>query len=97
MGLSARWREAYGLMLLQIVYFAAVREAVGIDGEPVEVETGTQIAELIDRMSRQSERHAAAFLDCAKLRFALDQKIVRAHAILDGANELAIFPPVTGG
>jgi sulfur-carrier protein len=83
--------------MLRIVYFARVREAVGVDGEQVEVEAGTGIAELIDRLARQSERHAAAFSDRNKLRFALDQKMVRAGALLDGAKELAIFPPVTGG
>ena len=84
-------------MLVQIVYFAKVREAVGVNGEQVEVEAGTGIAELIDRLARQSERHAVAFADRSKLRFALDQKMVRADALLDGAKELAIFPPVTGG
>jgi molybdopterin synthase sulfur carrier subunit len=84
-------------MLLQIVYFARVREAVGVDGEQVEVEAGANIAKLIDRLARESERHAAAFSDRTKLRFALDQKMVRADAVLDGAKELAIFPPVTGG
>ena len=83
--------------MIQIVYFARVREAVGIDGEHVEVEPGTSIAALIDQLARDSERHAAAFLDRTKLRFALDQKMVRADAGLDAAKELAIFPPVTGG
>lgn len=84
-------------MRLQIVYFARVREAVGVDGEQVEVEAGTDISELIDRLASQSDRHTAAFADRAKLRFALDQKMVRAGASLDDAKELAIFPPVTGG
>ena len=84
-------------MLLQIVYCARVREAVGVDGEQVEVEAGTSIADLIDKLASQSDRHATAFSDRCKLRFALDQKMVRADALLGGAKELAIFPPVTGG
>ena len=84
-------------MRLQIVYFAKVREAVGVDGEQVDVEDGINIAKLINRLANQSDRHAAAFLDRTKLRFALDQKMVRADALLDDAKELAIFPPVTGG
>ena len=83
--------------MIQIVYFAKVREAVGFEGEQVEVEAGTSIAALIDGLAKQSERHAAAFLDRTKLRFALDQKMVRADDVLDDAKELAIFPPVTGG
>jgi sulfur-carrier protein len=84
-------------MLLQIVYFARVREAVSIDGEQVEVEAGTSIVALIDQLASQNGRYAAAFSDRSKLRFALDQKMVRADAMLDDAKELAIFPPVTGG
>ena len=83
--------------MIQIVYFAKVREAVGSDGEQVEVTLGTTITALIDRLAVQSERHTSAFSDRSKLRFALDQKMVRADALLDGAEELAIFPPVTGG
>lgn len=83
--------------MIQIVYFARVREAVGVDGEQVDVEAGTSIAKLIDLLANLSERHAAAFSDRSTLRFAIDQKMVRADAVLDDAQELAIFPPVTGG
>ena len=83
--------------MVRIVYFARVREAIGVDGEQVEVEAGTTIAELIDRMASQSDRHTAAFADRSKLRFALDQNMVRVDAVLDSEKELAIFPPVTGG
>jgi sulfur-carrier protein len=82
---------------MQVVYFARVREAVGVDGEQVDVEAGTTISALLDRMSAHSERHAAAFLNRDKLRFALDHNMVQADAILGSATELAIFPPVTGG
>ena len=83
--------------MIQIVYFARVREAVGVDGEQVDVEAGTSIAKLIDLLANLSERHAAAFSDRSTLRFAIDQKMVRADAVLDDAQELAMFPPVTGG
>ena len=97
LGLFARWREAYGLMRLHIVYFARVREAVGVDSEQVAVEAGTSIAKLIEGLAAKSDRHAAILSRRSKLRFALDQKMVRADALLNGATELAIFPPVTGG
>ncbi len=83
--------------MIQIVYFARVRETLGMDGELFAAERGTKIAELIDQLAGQSERHAAAFSDRSKLRFALDHTMVHADAVLNGAIELAIFPPVTGG
>jgi sulfur-carrier protein len=80
-----------------MVYFARVREAVGFDGEEREVAPGTTIATLIDEMAGENSRYADAFADRSKLRFALDQQIVRSDVLLAGAHELAIFPPVTGG
>jgi molybdopterin synthase sulfur carrier subunit len=82
---------------MRLVYFARVREAIGLDGEQRDVTLGTSVAALIDELAAQSSRHADAFADRSKLRFAVDQKMVREDALLDGAEELAIFPPVTGG
>jgi len=45
----------------------------------------------------QSQGHAVALDDLSRLRFALDQNMVTADALLVDGEELAIFPPVTGG
>ncbi len=83
--------------MLRIIYFARVREAIGIDGEERDVATGTTIGALVDALAAEHSRYAEAFADRGKLRFALDQTMAHANAVLDGASELAIFPPVTGG
>jgi sulfur-carrier protein len=81
-----------------LVYFARVREAVGVDSEekalPDDVLT---VADCIDWLSGESAQYAAAFADRDRLRFALDQQMVWEGTALEGAKELAIFPPVTGG
>jgi sulfur-carrier protein len=83
---------------VKIVYFAAVREAIGIDGEEYTLpEHITSIADCLDWLTEQDEHYRAAFANRAKLRFALDQRMAKPDAILAGAGELAIFPPVTGG
>lgn len=83
---------------MRLVYFARVREAVGTDAEehalPAEVAT---VGDCIAWLATKSGSHAAAFADRSRLRFALDQQMVGEEASLDGAQELAIFPPVTGG
>lgn len=83
---------------MKLLYFASVREAVGVSSEeyvfPQELRS---VAEALDWLSGQSEEHAAAFRDHAKLRFALDQNMATADTLIGDANELAIFPPVTGG
>jgi molybdopterin synthase sulfur carrier subunit len=83
---------------MQLVYFARVREAIGIDAEerdlPKEVQT---VGDCIVWLASESEKYATAFADPSRLRFALDQQMVWEETLLEGAAELAIFPPVTGG
>jgi sulfur-carrier protein len=83
---------------LKLIYFARVREAVGVDAEERELPDGVHsVADCLAWLVSQNEHYATAFRDRSRLRFALDQQMVGEHALLDGAAELAIFPPVTGG
>ena len=85
-------------MPLQVLYFASVREAVGLDGESVDPPGGVaSIADLVDWLAARDAAHAAAFADRSRLRAALDQRFVPLDAPLGSARELALFPPVTGG
>lgn len=83
---------------LNMVYFAWVKERLGRAEErlelPVEVEA---ISDLIDFLSEQATEYKEVFADLTKLRFALDQEFVSLDGIIGNAEELAIFPPVTGG
>ncbi|MBR7708712.1 molybdopterin converting factor subunit 1 [Microvirga sp. SRT01] len=83
---------------MRVLYFAWVREAVGIGQEdvtpPAEVAT---VAGLIDWLAGRSDGHARAFADRGRLRCAVDQAFVALDAPIAGAREIAIFPPVTGG
>lgn len=83
---------------LTILYFAWVRERIGIDGETVaRPPAGTTIAALLDQLARADAGHADAFRERGKLRAALDQQFAPLDAEIGAARELAIFPPVTGG
>jgi sulfur-carrier protein len=82
---------------MRIVYFAKVREAVGMEGEERAPKNGMTIAQLLDQLTGEAPHYAQAFTDRQSLRFALDQTMVTSDATLADARELAIFPPVTGG
>jgi sulfur-carrier protein len=85
-------------MAIDMLYFAWVREAVGVGAERVDPPAeATTVAALIDWLAERSDGHAAAFADRAKLRAAVDQQFVTHDAPIAGAREIAIFPPVTGG
>ena len=85
-------------MELDILYFAWVRERVGVAEEridlPAEVSTPLDLAYWL---AARGGGYAEAFADPARLRCALDQDIVPLTADLANAAEIAFFPPVTGG
>lgn len=83
---------------MKLVYFASVREAIGLSYEEREVPNDLRtVGDLVAWLAGQSEEYASALNDRSRLRFALDQNMVAADALLGGGQELAIFPPVTGG
>lgn len=83
-------------MNVQVRYFASLREALGA-GEPVEMAPGSTLAALRDSLIERSPRHAEALSRGRLLRCALDQRLCGEEAVIDGAAEVAFFPPVTGG
>ena len=83
-------------MTLEVLYFAWLRERIGLPRETVETEAATAGA-LMAELAQRSEGHRAAFADPAALRCAVDQVLCDADMPLDGAREVAFFPPMTGG
>ena len=82
--------------MMDIYYFAWVRERIGIPRETVETGAPT-VAALVEELCAREERYAAAFADISALRVALDQELSDFDAPLDGVREVAFFPPMTGG
>ena len=82
--------------MIDILYFAWVRERIGLPRETVETAAET-VADLISELSAREERYALAFSDLASLRVALDQELSDFDAPLKGVREVAFFPPMTGG
>ncbi|WP_282182442.1 molybdopterin converting factor subunit 1 [Aliiroseovarius marinus] len=82
--------------MIDVMYFAWVRERIGEPRERVETSAAT-VAELVDELRAREERYAAAFADLSALRVALDQELSDFDASLDGVREVAFFPPMTGG
>lgn len=82
--------------MIDILYFAWVRERIGLPRERVET-TAPTVAALIDELRAREERYEAAFADLSSLRVALDQDLSDFDAPLAGVREVAFFPPMTGG
>lgn len=81
---------------MNVLYFAWVRERIGIPRESIET-TASTVNELVAELSAKEERYAAAFADTGALRVAVDQELTSFDAPLAGVQEVAFFPPMTGG
>lgn len=82
--------------MIEVLYFAWVRERIGTPKERVETEAAT-VAELVAELKAREPRYEAAFADLSALRVALDQELSEFDAPLAGVREVAFFPPMTGG
>jgi molybdopterin synthase sulfur carrier subunit len=82
--------------MIDILYFAWVRERIGLPRERIETDAAT-VADLVAELRAREERYQAAFADTASLRVALDQELSSFDAPLAGVREVAFFPPMTGG
>jgi len=83
---------------VRILYFAWVRERVGLEAEdvalPGEVRT---VADLAAFLKARGEGYAHAFENPRVVRAALDRRHARPETPLGAAREIAFFPPMTGG
>ena len=82
--------------MIDVLYFAWVRERIGLPKERIETNAVT-VGDLVAELSSREERYAAAFADLAALRVAVDQDLSDFSAPLAGVREVAFFPPMTGG
>jgi molybdopterin synthase sulfur carrier subunit len=83
---------------MKVLYFAWLRERVGTGEEevhpPAEVAT---VAALIDWLSARSPGHARAFEQRDVIRAAVNQDFADPGDRVKPGDEVAFFPPVTGG
>lgn len=83
---------------MKLVYFAWLRERIGKPQEERDFPASVvSVADAIAFLAQQGEEYAYAFENPAIIRAALDRKHVKPETPIAGAQELAFFPPMTGG
>ena len=83
---------------VKLVYFAWVRERIGLPEEEVELPPGiATVADLVGWLKTRGEEYDYAFENEGVVRAAIDRVHARPDAPLAGAREIAFFPPMTGG
>jgi molybdopterin synthase sulfur carrier subunit len=83
-------------MRVTVKYFASIREAIGQASESMETPTAT-LGELRDALIARSATYAEALARGSAVRMALNQTVCDESVALTDGDEVAFFPPVTGG
>lgn len=83
--------------MITVLFFAGLREAVGTSSETLSLPSGvTTVAALRDHLAARGEQWAA-LASAKNLRAAVNQDMVSLSAAIKDGDEIAFFPPVTGG
>ena len=81
-----------------LLYFASLRERVGRSREEVALPAGAPtVAALVQELRSRDERYGEAFASGKAWRVAVNQRMADAATALEAGDEVAFFPPVTGG
>jgi sulfur-carrier protein len=83
---------------LTILYFAWLCERTGVSQEELPLpDSVTTVTQLVDYLAARGPGHAAAFQNRRTVRCAVNQEFADPSALLHPGDEVAFFPPVTGG
>ena len=85
-------------MKVRVLYFAALREQLGTPGEELEVPAGVAtVAALRSHLRGRGGAWQLALADGKLIRMAVNQDMAQPSAAIKAGDEVAFFPPVTGG
>ncbi|MCX7383585.1 MAG: molybdopterin converting factor subunit 1 [Alphaproteobacteria bacterium] len=83
---------------IRILYFAWLREKIGVGEESLDLPPGIDtVATLTGWLKTLSPRHEAALSASSTVRCAVNQDFAGPEAPVRPGDEVAFFPPVTGG
>jgi len=80
-------------MRISVRFFASVRQITGVDSEELEVVEGLTVGTFIEDMKRRYQ----ALDDKMKLLVAINGEYADPDTVLSESDEVALFPPVSGG
>ena len=82
---------------MKIIYFASIKESLGISEEKIILKKSCTILELIEILIKKDKKYKFVFSNLAKVKCAVNSSYVNFNTVVYDKDELAFFPPVTGG
>lgn len=85
-------------MKVKLLFFAGLREQLGTSGEEIELPAGvTTLAGVREHLKSRGGNYERVFAGKALVRMAVNQEMAQPGATVKPGDEVAFFPPVTGG
>ncbi len=84
-------------MALKVLYFASLRESLGMSQEDCAVPVPPTVGALIETLRGRGEAWQVSLAPDKRWRVAVNQEMAASETALKAGDEVAIFPPVTGG
>ena len=83
---------------MKVLYFAWIREKIGMDAEAVTPpKSVATVSDLADWLAAKGDSYRDALQDRARIRAAVNQTFAGWDHPINLGDEVAFFPPVTGG
>jgi molybdopterin synthase sulfur carrier subunit len=83
--------------MIRVLYFASLREQVGTGAEELAIDDSRTVADILARLRARGGPWAEALGGSHKVLSAVNQEMARAESPVGDGDEVAFFPPVTGG
>jgi len=82
---------------LKILYFAKLKQLIGKSEETICIKQKKKISQIINELKKRNDVYDFAFKETYSLQYAVNCEYVDLDFIVSDSDELAIFPPVSGG
>ncbi|MDX1736803.1 MAG: molybdopterin converting factor subunit 1 [Alphaproteobacteria bacterium] len=83
---------------MNILYFAWLRQKVGTGQETRDLpENVNTVSDLVSWLKSEGPQYEEAFKDVSAIKVAINQEFAEFESSLNASDEVAFFPPVTGG
>lgn len=82
--------------MIKVLFFAQIRELIGVDRIEYNEQTSITVNELLAILGKKSDKWHLALQENSVL-CAVNQSLVESDYLIQAGDEVALFPPVTGG
>lgn len=83
--------------MADILYFARLAETLGLKSEQIDVSDCKTVTDLVELLRARGEPYHSAFDGETRVLVAVNQEMSEPGAEISNSDEIAFFPPVTGG